>query len=929
MRPVSKGGVGSGVKGHETAQPARQSDKERKNSQQMAEALRHAQEEIEAGHRFRADRYKIQSFVNFFQMLGEEEKREKEEKRVKKGGPGSGRHPESGSLPDGCSWETPKDWKFVGSDRVLNGSTGEPTDNYILNYLTSKDNAVQVEWSKDSEGNSEAWSPSDQESSEIVSALDQLNPEGGIQLFFSNSNFGGRTAVAYYENNLGMAAGTRPDSGYQHQILIPDKGIYKGVVRHDIETAMGGEQPDHFSPFSSTREYDYTHYQVGGISTNSAEVAFNTIAHELGHYAFERDMEISYSDKAQDGRDEGFHWDTKNLDKLVPVLSGMAELAIEGNEFWNRQEYLTEEERDSYYEMTSEAYWKERFSEIQYTERNHFGKGVWDYTGGFNQIERQMLQEAGMTEYGSKNPAEFVAETYAMATNRAIMTSDTPPPVVDLMKENFPRWNVIAPISKGGPGSGRHKGSSRSNETDLNARLESANQKLRAKAGRNALQYTATAREENQKNGLEALSELGYRSLEDYQKEAAKAIKTFVAENPVSIRVPEKNLDQILQSGKILNGYESKTSERKYWGKKGEYQRYSAENVLFGLKGEPDSKHPVYGYIDHKGSEADPTMYGGVKFVLKDSVKNRTTVTIGDSLDMYGAHKTTDKILGRTNHPLSATDPQPSGFVSPRMFHNYGMASRIYNDAIATLKEIENGSAKLDTYVEAQIHGGVSLKDIERVEFDGEPTPAQVKALTKLGISFTTPSSKVTKGGPGSGRHKESDLTQAEQQAIEAWTENCDGWGSPSREELEEIAKRANKEAPELWRGINVDVEDYPKLIKSLQVGETVKLPFSSWSRKKLVGEQFASDNSPMGNRGDNYIVFHIPQGARGVNAEPYAIEDFKYQAEWLIPESSFKVVSVTKDVPYAPLSEDPTMPEWTNYNRRLNNYVLVELEPL
>ena len=94
MRPISKGGVGSGVKGHETAQPARQSDKERKNEREMEEAMRLAQEEIEAGHRFRADRYKIQSLVNFLQVWNEKEK------QVAKGGPGSGRHKEISDVID-------------------------------------------------------------------------------------------------------------------------------------------------------------------------------------------------------------------------------------------------------------------------------------------------------------------------------------------------------------------------------------------------------------------------------------------------------------------------------------------------------------------------------------------------------------------------------------------------------------------------------------------------------------------------------------------------------------------------------------------------------------------------------------------------------------------------------------------------------------
>jgi ADP-ribosyltransferase exoenzyme len=855
MRPISKGGVGSGVKGHETAQPTRQSDKERKNEQEMEKAIRLAQEEVEAGHRFRADRYKIRSLVNFLQIVNEEEKR-----RVKKGGPGSGRHPESGSLPDGCSWETPKDWKFVGSDRVLDGSTGEPTDKYLLNYLTSKGNAVQVQWSKDWDSDAEAWKPADKQFGEIVSALDQLNPEGGVELLFFNTNFGDGTSVAYYKNDLRMAAGTRNYDFYQHQILIADKGIYEGVVRQYTEEAMGGEQPDHFSPFSSTREYGYTHYQVGGISTNSAEVAFNIIAHELGHYAFERDMEISYSDKAQDGRDKGFHWETKNLDKLVPVLCGMAELAIEGNEFWNRQEYLTEEERDLYYEMTTEAYWKEQFSKIQSTERNHFGKGVWDYTGGFNPIERQMLQEAGMTEYGSKNPAEFVAETYAMAMNRAIMTSDTPPPVVGLMKENFPRWNVAAPIQKG----------------DLSGHEFHGNQYE---------QVTGEIHDWQKAAGWREQGAVAHKVL-DFMKQAinqplftdteAKSICGYLASSGAT--------NEYLRTGKkIINDFNKEGIEsiKSAMGKSTTSEPMTVFRIL------PKSA------LEHSLDDSVMTDKG---FLSTSLFQNRLKPDENQALVQINVPIGTNCIA-----PLASPQTAPMAYAEE--------AEVIFppNTSLRFIGTNPNGNL---IFTIDQTTNSISK--------------AAEEILSKFAL-FT-----IQKGGPGSGRHKESNLTKDDQQAIQAWTENCDGWGCPSRKQLEEIAKRANEKAPELWRGIQVDDEDYSKLMKSLQVGETVKLPFSSWSRKKLVGEQFASEDSPMGyDEGDKHVVFHIPQGARGVNAEPYAIEDFKYQAEWLIPESSFKVVSVTKGVPFTPLSEDPTMPEWVFSPYRSNNYVLVELEPL
>jgi hypothetical protein len=48
---------------------------------------------------------------------------------------------------------------------------------------------------------------------------------------------------------------------------------------------------------------------------------------------------------------------------------------------------------------------------------------------------------------------------------------------------------------------------------------------------------------------------------------------------------------------------------------------------------------PVYGFIDN-GISVSPSTFGNVKIVLKDDIKQRSTVTIGDSLQQFigGGH---------------------------------------------------------------------------------------------------------------------------------------------------------------------------------------------------------------------------------------------------------------------------------------------------
>ena len=104
-----------------------------------------------------------------------------------------------------------------------------------------------------------------------------------------------------------------------------------------------------------------------------------------------------------------------------------------------------------------------------------------------------------------------------------------------------------------------------------------------------------------------------------------------------------------------------------------------------------DPERPIYGYIDIGGRNDDLRgpmsldMYGQVRVEFKDSVRDRTTVSFGDSLG-------------------EAYIPAP--------------ARRLHADAIVkSSKQDIDRPWRTAEYVEAQMHGGVTADDIARVVF--------------------------------------------------------------------------------------------------------------------------------------------------------------------------------------------------------------------
>jgi hypothetical protein len=128
-------------------------------------------------------------------------------------------------------------------------------------------------------------------------------------------------------------------------------------------------------------------------------------------------------------------------------------------------------------------------------------------------------------------------------------------------------------------------------------------------------------------------------------------------------------------------------------------------------------ERPVYGYVGVSGSEHPKSVqhYGEVTLVLKDKVRERTTVTLGDSLNTH-------------------SNPVPiDAKLTPREVSD-ATARTIYRNEFTTVAK--GGYTPIDrgmTYIEAQIVGGVKRSDIEEIVFgpNAEIDAQEIKSLTE------------------------------------------------------------------------------------------------------------------------------------------------------------------------------------------------------
>jgi len=195
--------------------------------------------------------------------------------------------------------------------------------------------------------------------------------------------------------------------------------------------------------------------------------------------------------------------------------------------------------------------------------------------------------------------------------------------------------------------------------------------------------------------------------IKEYEATCQKNMEKFLSESAVSIRAPVMAVESILESGRFKNQYETGKSKGAYNPK----LRQKVESKAFNVKpGEDPANYPIYGYMGNPGyTDRGVTQYGAVEFVLKSSIRNRTTFTVGDS---FG---------GFADGEVGATPVNNPGKLSWDLSSMY-----VHDDAFQVVN-----------YVEAQIHGGIKLSDIDHVVMHGTQPEYSVarSALEAAGIS--------------------------------------------------------------------------------------------------------------------------------------------------------------------------------------------------
>lgn len=147
--------------------------------------------------------------------------------------------------------------------------------------------------------------------------------------------------------------------------------------------------------------------------------------------------------------------------------------------------------------------------------------------------------------------------------------------------------------------------------------------------------------------------------------------------------------------------------------------RVTYENVAFGYDNStPIDKRPVSGLLGQGEPYSEYlSIYGGKNpavIQLKPSVKERTTYTLGDSLNGF-------ETPSPVNNPASRT-------------WNYNTADAgVYRKATGRNWWVDN---KINA-PEAQVHGGVSIDDIAKITFYGSPSASVIATVKRKKIPYT------------------------------------------------------------------------------------------------------------------------------------------------------------------------------------------------
>jgi hypothetical protein len=224
--------------------------------------------------------------------------------------------------------------------------------------------------------------------------------------------------------------------------------------------------------------------------------------------------------------------------------------------------------------------------------------------------------------------------------------------------------------------------------------------------------------------GFQQLANKEGKPVEEVKKELANKAQKLVDGQDVFLRVKGSVLPQILQSGRFKTVHETGTSDALANPK----IRKEVEAKGMGISSdEPNDIRPVSVYLGGKdfstvGQERGVASYGvdhdgspAVIVKLKPRVRDRTTVTFGDSL----SELQNGKAVASPLNAVSVNTINPS-----EVLHN------------PHFLDSHAGYHASKGFIEGQVHGGLSTDDIAEIGFPAEPPAPVRQALDAKGIKW-------------------------------------------------------------------------------------------------------------------------------------------------------------------------------------------------
>jgi hypothetical protein len=213
----------------------------------------------------------------------------------------------------------------------------------------------------------------------------------------------------------------------------------------------------------------------------------------------------------------------------------------------------------------------------------------------------------------------------------------------------------------------------------------------------------------------------------ELQKMVEKKMKTLLKDATPLRKISSGDLVRVLKEGRFKSQFETNTSG----GYLNTKTRGNFEKAVFNHELDIDpKKRVIYGLLSDM-KNYDPALgasgYGETTICFKKSIMNRTTFTWGDSLDVNCCGDRAKLVPSPVNKPSWRSAYFDMDYDHFTYDSQALLAKNLSNDYS------QNGGVN---YIEAQYHGGVSVKDIEKVIFRTEPEEELKNLLEKNKISW-------------------------------------------------------------------------------------------------------------------------------------------------------------------------------------------------